>query len=53
MKIYHLNNILMSYLRDLIGEHKPIMELNNNNNNNSNNNNNNSKVIIGQNGKFN
>ena len=50
MKIYHLKNInlIRPYLRDLIDEHKPIMELNNNNNdndsnsdNNSNNNNNN------------
>ena len=41
-------NVIRPYLRDLIDEHKPIMELNNNNNdndsnsdNNSNNNNNN------------
>ena len=41
----HLN-VISPYLRDLIDEHKPIMELNNNNNNNnsnSSNSNNNNK----------
>ena len=33
-------NMIRSYLRDLIDEHKPIVELNNNKNNNNNNNNN-------------
>ena len=44
MKIYHLKNIfnvIRPYLRDLINEHRPIMELNNNNNKNNNNNSNN------------
>ena len=31
-------NVIRPYLRDLMDEHKPIMELNNNNNNNKNNN---------------
>ena len=37
MKIYHLKNInlIRPYLRDLIDEHKPIMELNNSNNSNN------------------
>ena len=35
----HLN-VISPYLRDLIDEHKPIMEVNNNNNNNNNNNSN-------------
>ena len=35
--------MIRPYLRDLIDEHKPIMELNNNNNNNNNNNKNNNK----------
>ena len=34
-------NIIGPYLRDLINNHKPIMELNNNTNNNNNNNNSN------------
>ena len=34
-------NVTRPYLRDLINEHRPIMELNNNNNNNNNNNKNN------------
>ena len=34
-------NVIRPYLRDLVDEHKPIVELNNNNNNNINNNNNN------------
>ena len=41
MKIYHLKNIfnvIRPYIRDLINEHRPIMELNNNNNNDNNNN---------------
>ena len=40
MKIYHLKNIfnvIRPYLRVLINEHRPIMELNNNNNDNNNN----------------
>ena len=36
-------NAIRPYFRDLINDHKPIMELNNNNNNNINNNNNNNK----------
>ena len=32
--------MIRPYLRDLINEHTPIMELNDNNNNNNNNNNN-------------
>ena len=34
--------MIRPYLRDLINEHKPIVELNNNNNNNNNNNKNDS-----------
>ena len=34
-------NVTKRYLRDLINEHRPIMELNNNNNKNNNNNSNN------------
>ena len=34
-------NVIWPYLRNLINNHKPIMELNNNNSNNNNNNNNN------------
>ena len=34
-------NVIRSYLRDLINEHRPTVELNNNNNNNNNNKNNN------------
>ena len=34
-------NVIWPYLRNLINNHKPIMELNNNNNSNNNNNNNN------------
>ena len=36
-------NVIRPYLRDLINEHKPTVELNNNNNSNSNNNNNNNR----------
>ena len=32
-------NVIRPYLRDLINEHKPAVELNNDNNNNNNNNN--------------
>ena len=50
-------NVIRPYLRNLINDHKPVMELNNNNNNNNNNNDNNNKIIIiitviEQNGKF-
>ena len=34
-------NVIRPYLRDLIDEHKPIMELDNSNNSNNNNNGNN------------
>ena len=34
-------NVIRPYVRDLINEHKPTVELNNNNNSNNNNNNNN------------
>ena len=40
LKIYRLKNVftvIRPYLRDLINEHRPIMELNNNNNDNNNN----------------
>ena len=39
MKIYHQKylNVIRPYLRNLINENKPIMELNNNSNNNNNN----------------
>ena len=36
--------MIRPYLRDLINEHKPTVELNNNNNNNNSNNNNNNRM---------
>ena len=38
---YEYLNVIRPYLRDLINEHRPSVELNNNNNNNNNNNSNN------------
>ena len=37
-------NVIIPYLRNLINDHKPIMELNNSNNNNNNNNNDNTNT---------